>query len=231
MSLIKKFQCPHCNAPLDVNPEDAIFNCVSCGQAVLSDGSKFDNHYILRNTLNQKKIHHIVKEFIRKKGFMRGIKGYKITNITPTLMPFWVVTSDAYTHFVGYLRYTETRTRTVGTGKNRRTVTESVTVYRPIDREIREKRADVLLGRRGSSIFGYDRVKDIVRAEFSNAVQFNYDQLLADEKEFNYLSSEIDLDAANQLGKTIVFDNHRAQAERACTKVFDCATQLTYSGT
>ncbi len=231
MSLIKKFQCPHCNAPLDVNPEDAIFNCVSCGQAVLADGSKFDNHYILRNTLNQKKIHHIVKEFIRKKGFMRGIKGYKITNITPTLMPFWVVTSDAYTHFVGYLRYTETRTRTVGTGKNRRTVTESVTVYRPIDREIREKRADVLLGRRGSSIYGYDRVKDIVRAEFSNAVQFNHDHLLADEKEFNYLSSEIDLDAANQLGKTIVFDNHRAQAERACTKVFDCATQLTYSGT
>ena len=231
MSLVKKFQCPHCNAPMDVNPEDAIFNCVSCGQAYLADGSKFDNHYILRNTLNQKKIHDIVKEFIRKKGFMRGIKGYKITNITPTLMPFWVVTSDAYTHFVGYLRYTETRTRTVGTGKNRRTVTEHVTVYRPIDREIKEKRADVLLGRRGSSIFGYDRVKDIVRAEFTNAVQFNHDQLQADEKEFIYLSSEITIDAANQLGKTLVFDTHRAQAEKACTKVFDCATQLTFEGT
>ncbi len=231
MSLVKKFQCPHCNAPMDVNPEDAIFNCVSCGQAILADGSLFDNHYILRNTLNQKKIHDIVKEFIRKKGFMRGIKGYKITNITPSLMPFWVVTTDAYTHFVGYLRYTETRTRTVGSGKNRRTVTEHVTVYRPIDREIREKRADVLLGRRGSSIFGYERVKDIVRAEFTNAVQFNHDQLQADEKEFNYLSSEINIDAANQLGKTHVFDNHRAQAEKACTKVFDCATQLTFEGT
>ena len=67
MSLVKKFQCPHCNAPMDVNPEDAIFNCVSCGQAILADGSKFDNHYILRNTLNQKKIHDIVKEFIKKK--------------------------------------------------------------------------------------------------------------------------------------------------------------------
>ncbi len=231
MSLVKEYQCPHCNAPMDVNPEDAIFNCVSCGQAVLSDGSEFKDHYILKNTLNRTKIHEIVKDFIKKKGFMRGIKGYKITNITPTLTPFWVVTSDAYTHFVGYLRYSETKTRTVGSGKNRRTVTEHVTVYRPIDQEIREKRADVLLGRRGSSIYGYDKVRDIVRSEFSTAIPFNHDHLVGTEKEFDYLSSEIDLDAANQLGKTVVFDNHRARAQKACTKVFDCATQLTYTGT
>jgi len=231
MSLVKEYQCPHCNAPMDVNPEDAIFNCMNCGQAILSDGSKFDDHFILRNTLNRAQISDLVQGFIKKKGFMRGIRGYKITNITPTLTPFWVVTSDAYTHYVGYLRYTETRTRTVGSGSNRRTVTEHVTVYRPIDQEIREKRADVLLGRRGSSIYGYERVKDIVRSEFSNAVPFNHDQLVATDEEFDYLSSEITLDAANQLGKTVVFDNHRARAEKACTKVFDCATQITYSGT
>lgn len=231
MSLVKEYQCPHCNAPLDINPEDAIFNCESCGQAILADGSEFDDHYILRNTLNRTQIHDIVRGFIKKKGFMRGIRGYKITNITPTLMPFWVVTSDAYTHYVGYLRYTETKTRTVGSGKNTRTVTEHVTVYRPIDQEIREKRADVLLGRRGSSIYGYNQVKNIVRSEFSNAVPFNHDQLVATDKEFEYLSSEITLDAANQLGKTVVFDDHRSRAERACTKVFDCATQITFSGT
>ncbi|MCG3216806.1 MAG: hypothetical protein KAS63_08800, partial [Candidatus Heimdallarchaeota archaeon] len=225
MSQITKFQCPHCNAPLDVTPEDAIFNCKSCGRAVLSDGSKFENHFILENNITQAKIHEIIKEFIRKKGFLRGIRGYNITRITPILMPFWVVTTDAYTHYVGYRRYSETRTRTVGSGKNRRTVTESVTVYRPVDNEIREKRADALLGRRGSSIFGYDKVKEIIRTEFSRAVPFNQERLTSTEKEFQYLSSEISLEAANQLGKTVVFDDHRAQAEKACTKVFDCATQ------
>ena len=231
MSQVKKFQCPHCNAPVDVNPEDAIFNCISCGQAFLADGSEFKNHYILENNLNQKQIRDIVKNFIKKKGFMRGIKGYKITKLTPILMPFWVATTDAYTHFVGYRRYTETRTRTVGSGKNRRTVTESVTVYRPVDQEIREKRADVLLGRRGSSMFGYSKVKQILQTEFSNAVPFNHDRLMNKEKEFDFLSSEISFDAANQLAKTAVFDDHRARAEKACTKVFDCATQITYSGT
>ena len=231
MSELTKFQCPYCNSPLEVNPEDKIFNCVSCGQAILSDGSKFENHYILENTINQKQVHDIVKNFIRKKGYLRGIRGYKITKISPILTPFWCVTTDAYTHFVGYLRYSETKTRTVGTGKNRRTVTEHVTVYRPIDKEISEKRVDVLLGRRGSSIYGYDKVKDLVRATFSRAIPFNYDRLASTEKEFDYLSSEISLDAANQLGKTIVFDNHRSRAEKACTKVFDCATQISYTGT
>ena len=51
------------------------------------------------------------------------------------------------------------------------------------------------------------------------------------EKEFHYLSSEISLDAANQLAKTAIFDDHRARAEKRCTKVFDCATQLTFTGT
>ncbi len=231
MSQITKFQCPHCNAPMDVTPEDAIFNCISCGQACLADGSKFTDHYILENNMTEKQIHDVVKNLIRKKGFMRGIRGYKITNITPILLPFWVVTTDAYTHYVGYKRYTETKTRTVGSGKNRRTVTESVTVYRPVDNEIREKRADALLGRRGSSIYGYDKVKELVTTEFSRAVPFNQERLLSTEKDFQYLSSELSMDAANQLGKTIVFDDHRRKAESACTKVFDCATQLSYTGT
>ena len=231
MSQIVKFQCPHCNAPVDVNPEDAIFNCISCGQAYLADGSKFDNHYILVNTLNQKQIHDIVKNFIKKKGFLRGIRGYKITNLTPKLLPFWGATADVYTHYVGYLRYTETKTRVVGTGKNRRTVTEHVTVYRPIDEEIREKRVEVLLGRRGSSIYGYESVKKLLQTEFQKAVPFKHDRLINTEKEFQYLSSEISLNAANQLAKTAIFDDHRARAEKRCTKVFDCATQLTFTGT
>jgi len=231
MSQLVKYQCAHCNAPLDVNPEDKIFNCMSCGQAMLADGSKFENHYILENTLNQTQIHKIVKEFIKKKGFLRGIRGYQITNLSPILLPYWCVTTDAYTHYVGYKRYTETRTRTVGTGKNRRTVTKSVTVYRPIDQEIREKRVDPLLGRRGSSIYGYERVKELLKTEFQRAVPFNHDRLMSIEGEFNYLSSEISLEAANQLGKTDVFDDHRARAERNCTKVFDCSTQITYTGT
>lgn len=231
MSQIVKFQCPHCNAPVDVNPEDAVFNCISCGQAFLADGTEFKNHYILDNKHSQKQIRDIVKGFIKKKGFMRGIKGYKITKLEPILMPFWVATSDAYTHYVGYKRYSETRTRTVGSGKNRRTVSESVTVYRPVDQEIREKRADVLLGRRGSSMYGYRKVKQILQSEFSHAVPFNHDRLMNTEKEFEYLSTEISLDAANQLAKTAVFDEHRSRAERACTKVFDCATQIAYTGT
>ena len=231
MSQIVKFQCPHCNAPVDVNPEDAVFNCISCGQAFLSDGTEFKNHYILENRFSQKQIRDMVKGFIKKKGFMRGIKDYKITKFEPTLMPFWVATSDAYTHYVGYKRYTETKTRSVGSGKNRRTVTDHVTVYRPVDQEIREKRVDVLLGRRGSSMYGYRKVKQIIQGEFSHAVPFNHDRLMNTEKEFEYLSTEISLDAANQLAKTAVFDDHRSRAERACTKVFDCATQIAYTGT
>lgn len=226
-STVKAFKCPNCGAPLDVNPEDAVFNCVNCGQAILADGSIFQNHYVLENRLNEEAIHEVVKKFIKKKGFLRGIKNYKITQMIPMLLPFWCVVSDAYTHFVGYERYTETETYTTGTGKNRRTHTRTYTLYRPIDREIREERVDVILGRYGTSIFGYEKAKEYLKYNFAKATAFHPKELKGEGKKFIYLSTEMTQHGAEQLAKTIVFDDHRARAEKACTKVLDCATQVS----
>ncbi|MHA1303648.1 MAG: hypothetical protein ACTSQE_11270 [Candidatus Heimdallarchaeaceae archaeon] len=228
---ITKFKCIHCGAPIDVNPEDAIFNCPSCGQAFAADGTEFKNHYFLPNNINKNQVYSIIAAFIKKKGFLRGIKNYSITDIKPMLMPFWVVRTHAFTHFIGYERYTETRTYTVGTGKNRRTVTEHVTVYRPIEKDIDEERIDTFLARRATTIYGYKKVKRIVQREFNKAIAFDKKLLLDDENEFEYLSAEFSDIRANQLTKTIIFDEHRARAEKVCTKVFDCATQITFLGT
>ncbi len=231
MSQVIGFQCPHCNAPLDINPEDAIFNCEACGQALLSDGSIFDNHYILSNSISKGNIQDIIKNFIKKKGKLRGIKKYKITSISPILLPFWGVAVSASTHYMGYRQYTETRTRTRRGSKGQTiTTTEHITVYRHVENDINEKRLVVLIGRRGSSMYGYENAKEIIRRDFNKAVPFNHNQLVKTEKDFQYLSSEIAAEAANQLAKTVVFDDHRARAEKACTKVFDCATQITFEG-
>lgn len=229
MSTVTAIKCPYCSAPLDVNPEDAVFNCVNCGQAILADGSLFKDHYVLENTLTDDKVQEILKKFIKSKGFLRGIKNFKIAKLMPMWLPFWAVISDAYTHFVGYERYTETETYTTGTGKNRTTHTRTYTLYRPIDREIREERVDVILGRYGTSIFGYEQAKEYLSRNFVKAVPFQPKEIKKGSK-FTYLSTEMNQHGAEQLVKTIIFDEHRARAEKACTKVLDCATQVSIKG-
>lgn len=227
MSIIKHYQCPNCNAPFDVDPENKIFNCINCGQAILADGSAFKNHRILRNTLSLNEVHIILKDFIKKKGFLRGIGNYSLTKTDLLLIPFWVVLAHAFTSFLGYRRYTESRT--VGSGKNRRT--EQVTVYKEVKGKIDERRTEPILGRRTTTLFGYDQLIRYVRRDFNKAEPFNQEILRKKVNSFNYLASEISLDYANQLAKTEIFEDHRKKAENRCTKVFDCSSQVTYKGT
>ncbi len=222
MSVIA-FKCPHCGAPIDINPEDAIFNCPSCGQAYTADGKEFVNHYIFPNTINEEMAYEIVRKFIKRKGFLRGIRNYSIVKVNPMLLPFWVVNTYARTHFVGYLKYTVQE----GSGKS----SHSVTLYKPIEKTFQQNEIDVLLARRASTIFGYNQVKSFIRSNFKNSVPFNKDLLLGEEKKFTYLSGEFSDLRANSLAKTRIFDMHRSRAEKQCTKVFDCMTEIDFLGT
>ncbi len=227
MSIIKHYQCPNCNAPFDVDPENQIFNCINCGQAILADGTAFKDQRILQNTISLNEVHIILKDFIKKKGFLRGIGNYSVTKLDLLLMPFWVVLAHAFTRYLGYRRYTETRT--VGTGKNRRT--EHVTVYKEVKGTIDQRRIEPILGRRITTIFGYNKLMHFVKRDFHKAEPFNQETLKKKIRDFNYLNSEISLDYANQLAKTEIFEDHRKKAENKCTKVFDCSTQITFEGT
>ncbi|UJG44672.1 MAG: hypothetical protein K9W46_05700 [Candidatus Heimdallarchaeum endolithica] len=226
MSVVQ-LKCKICGAPIDINPEDAIYNCNSCGQAFTADGKTFENHYFFPNSLNKDKVHEIVGRFIKKNSFLRGIKNYSIKSIKPMLLPFWIVRTRSNTHFLGYLKYSETRTRTSG----KSTTSESVTVYRPIEEDINEDRTDVILARRATVIFGYKKVKKLIERNIENMVHFDINLLKDKEHEFQYLSTEFSDIDANQLIKTKIFDEHRRKAEKKCTKVFDCYTQITFLGT
>lgn len=227
MSAIQ-LKCKICGAPIDITPEDAVYNCNSCGQAFTADGKTFENHYFFPNILNKDKIHEIISKFIKKNSFLRGIKDYSIKSIMPILLPFWIVKTQANTHFLGYLKYSETRTRRTSSGSIK---SESVTVYKPIEEDINEERTDIILARRATTIFGYKKVKKLIEENMQNMVHFDIDLLKDKEQEFQYLSTEFSDIDANQLIKTKIFDEHRARAEKKCTKVFDCYTQISFLGT
>ena len=62
-----------------------------------------------------------------------------------------------------------------------------------------------------------------------HVLDFYHKVLLQTEKGFKYLSTEFSTQDALNLAKTIIFDEHRNIAEKNCTKVFDCATNIQFN--
>ncbi len=229
---IETVSCPSCGAPTDFNPEDVLVTCNFCGTTFTRGSQEISDHKFIvpKHSLAEaeKKIH----DWIRKKTRFRGVKSVTLVKAEKLLIPYWVMHSRAISKYRGYRRETYTESKTVGSGKNKRTVTKTVTVFVPVNETIDEERYDPLICRMGAILFGYeeinDRVKELVMKQ--SFEDFSIEALKDAPEKVKFLNGEIKQSEAKELIETLIQDEHRNRARADTTELFDCRTRIELNG-
>jgi hypothetical protein len=208
-------KCPNCAASLDLSPDSVIYVCRYCGWSGFVTNEQLEITGVLPSDPGQTEA--AVDAFLRR----RTGGEYSISERKLIMAPFWLITAHGHTIYNGYRK--ETRSRTVGSGKDAHT--ESYTVYRPVRGVIDEDLALTLFARRHERIFAQDKAEEAVRK--SSPAKLTQEQLKPLAKSCEFLSSSIGVDEANHWAETRVGDTHRARVEAMCTKVFECYTDAS----
>lgn len=227
-------RCPNCAAAISFNPEDVIITCDYCGSIVNQKGETIPNHFMLPNNMSSDDIIPMIQKWLPARSRIKK-DSIVLSSVRPLLIPYWAIQVSAQSHFSGYERGTdyreERRTRRV-TDANGKTRTETYTVqipvpvYRPIERDINENRRRVLLSRQGALFFGQVNLEKVLDQEIEKAQPFNIDMVKDLGKEVKFLSGEIEESDAREIVVSTVRADHRAQAHKATTELFDCRTQV-----
>ncbi len=223
--LTQAISCPNCSGSLDLNPEDVIAVCPFCGTAFTRGQQNIGSHLLVPKTISKRDAETRIGTWMRAKTRFRGVGLLQIVALKAMFIPFWVVSSHAESRYRGYRR--ETRTKSTGSGKNRRT--ESITVYKPIEGQIDEHRRDPLMCRLTSRFFGNKRLLGDVRRLVSTEdtlVDFSTDHLLDQVDDLEFLSGELTSSEAKETVETYIQDEHRQRARDGTTELFDCRTAI-----
>jgi hypothetical protein len=208
-------KCPNCGAALNLSPDTIVYVCRYCGWSGFVDNQQLNVVGVSPQSVE------LIKDKVGKFISKQAGRDSNITEQKLIMAPFWLVLTHAHTRYNGYKR--ETRSRTVGTGKNART--ETYEVYKPVRGVIEEDQLVSLFARRHERMFALDRAEWAVKNV--KPEPFPPDLLKSLGKQAEFLSSSIDLDEANHWAQTYVSDDHRRRVEGMCTKVFDCYTDAT----
>ena len=208
-------KCPNCAASLDLSPDTVIYVCKYCGWSGFVTDEKIDISGVVPQ--DPATLKSSVESFLGK----RMKRDYSISEEKLIMAPFWLVKTHGVTRYNGYR--SESRTRTVGSGKDQHT--EAYTVYRPVKGTIDEELLLTLFARRHERVFGLERAEQAVHDSAPSGL--TQDQLKPLAKSCEFLSSSIGLDEAQHWAETQVADMHRAKVQGMCTKVFDCYTDAT----
>lgn len=228
-------RCPNCAAAISYNPEDVIITCEYCGTIVNQKGETIPNHYMLQNTLTDQELVSMIQKWLPSHSRIKKDL-IAISSVRPMLIPYWAIQVKADTHYIGYLVATdyreEQRTRTVTDAKgnsHQETYTEQipVTVYRPVDKEIHENDRRVLLSRQGALFFGQDKIEEVLNQEINEAKPFDIEMVKNTAKEVKFLSGEIEESDARELISSKTRADHRSEAHKNTTELFDCRTAVS----
>jgi LSD1 subclass zinc finger protein len=121
----RKLSCQSCGAPLAYMEGESVITCPYCGTTTMLAGYdnivKIDSHSMLPMEVNENDAIGTLFTWLSR-GFHKS-KSYvqlaRISSITGLMLPYWIVKSSASTSWRGKKK----RTRTVGTGDNKRTET------------------------------------------------------------------------------------------------------------
>lgn len=227
-------RCPNCAASISYNPEDVIITCEFCGVIVNQKGESIPNHYMLPNNLKSDDLISMIQNWLPAHSRIKK-NIIALSSVRPLLIPYWAIQVKAHSNFVGYIRATdyreEQRTRTVRNNDgstSQQTYTERipVTVYRPVEKEINENRRRVLLSRQGALFFGQKNLEKVLDTEIAQAKEFDIEMVKELGKEVKFLSGEIEDSDAREIISSTVKADHRAQAHKDTTELFDCRTQV-----
>lgn len=121
----KKLDCTNCGAPLSYMEGEAVITCCYCGTTTMLAGLdniiKVESHYMLNPELNPSSAGAALRKWMQK-GFHKPKDlpaEARIVDTRPMMLPYWIITARATTHWRGMNR----RTRTTGSGENRKTET------------------------------------------------------------------------------------------------------------
>lgn len=107
VAITKEVACPHCAAPLQVQPGEIIVTCKYCGfTSFIETGKAFEfEHSLILNSIQAPQVFKLVQSwmansFIASKDLQ---KKSVLTEQNLIYLPIWVVSADAQTHYKGII--------------------------------------------------------------------------------------------------------------------------------
>ncbi len=133
--------CPSCGGTLDVSPGTRVLTCPFCTTPLLALGYAGLARYAVRPKMSAEQAEGVVRKWWSKGWDKHPALGREAATAEAFLcfLPFFRAEADA----MGYAFGVEQRTRTTGSGKNRRTETYEVDVEKQVERHFDETSAAV----------------------------------------------------------------------------------------
>jgi hypothetical protein len=105
VAVTSQINCSHCGAPLPVQPGEILVTCNYCGfTSVIETGKAFEfEHSLILNTVEVTQVFALARNWMSNSFIAPKDTAKKSTLVEQNLvyLPFWVVTADAKTHYMG----------------------------------------------------------------------------------------------------------------------------------
>jgi DNA-directed RNA polymerase subunit RPC12/RpoP len=203
MAVAQEIRCSHCGAPVDFKPGEIVATCKYCGfTTVIQTGQAFNfEHSLLLNNYNEKQIDDLIREWMRS-GFVKPgdlARKSKIVEKNLTYLPFWIISTQAETHYKGIFER----------------------IAPPVVKEgdIKKEYNWLVLARAASDF--PTREYDV---PLSGKIPYDFRKIEGFAK---LLNSEIDRDAALELAKQQIDSHHRFLLQLNVDRIIEAATTLT----
>jgi DNA-directed RNA polymerase subunit RPC12/RpoP len=244
----KEISCTNCGAPVPYLEGEAVLTCEYCGSTSMLAGFdkivKVEAHYVLPAKVDPAGVRAVVSDWMGK-GWLKAadLADKAVFNrVDGIVLPFWVVKTRAKTYWSGMNR----RTRTVGSGDNKRTEE----YWEPASGDFSEEYNWSVYAREDPGEFwGLDALNPggkSVHADWgkfflgfgmgsrssgkSNLLEGKQSFTLEHVRGMKVQNGQITQERAERKGRDGIAALHRKAAEGKATRITDCDTSVDVRG-
>ncbi|MFO7950491.1 MAG: hypothetical protein R6U36_09000 [Candidatus Fermentibacteraceae bacterium] len=240
--------CDNCGAPLSYVEGEAVITCEYCGTTnMIADSDhivRVESHYLKPPQLDAEGAIGVAREWL-KKGFHKSSKLAGKAGFGKTeglVLPYWIVRCRAQTYWRGQKK----KTRTVGTGDDKKTITE----WEPVSGQFSEEYTWPIYARENREEFwGIGRLKPGAKYTFPDWGRFvlrfggskrspNLNLLegadtldIKKVEEMKMVNGQVVQERAERHARNEIERMHADRAEKKATRITDCDTTVDISGT
>jgi len=240
--------CDNCGAPLSYVEGEAVITCEYCGTTnMIADSDhivRVESHYLKPPEVDAQGAIKAARDWLGK-GFHRSSGLGKKASFTTTegvVLPYWIVRCSAQTFWRGRKK----KTRTVGEGDNKKTITE----WEPVSGRFSEEYTWPIYARENDEEFwGVGSIKPGARCTFPDWGSFvlrmggaakspNVNLLEGAEtldvkrvEGMRLVNGQIVQERAERHARNEIERMHAERAESKATRITDCDTTIDISGT
>lgn len=243
----KEISCSNCGAPLAYMEGEAVITCSYCGTTTMLAGLdniiQVQSHYMLSPELNAGSAAAALRKWMQK-----GIHKPKdlpalarMNETNPMVLPYWIVTASATTHWRGMNK----KTRTTGTGDNKKTET----YWEPVNGRFTEDFTWPVYAREKTTEFwGINMLEPGAanvhpdwgrfllkmggsgsapnRNLLEGTVGFSIEKIKDSGMEKNLVNGQITQERAEASARSRIVNRHAKKAESNATRLTDCDTAV-----